>query len=171
MSLIDLDEPVALMVGKLRELWSVVPVVVGSGSDTRGGFDPNDGLKCPRIIAVEGDPGELRKGKTKITTIPGKTEITVYKVGKVPTEKGYKKNFAHSETHLTIDIYNGESKIRLDKCYKEIVRICYLLNGSIGGNYTRLRVGDDTDLTNRRAGLWRTTLEIYLIKTSDYIGS
>ena len=175
MSLLDLAEPVSHIVGKLKEEWSLVPVVVGDGSDTRGGFDPGDGLKYPRIIAVEGEfvNGSFvpRKGKTKLATIDGKTEITVYKVGKVPTERGYDKKFADSDTHLTIDIYNAEGKERLDLCYKEIVRICYKLNGSIGGNYTRLRVGDDLDLTNRKAGLWRTTLEIYLIKTSDYIGS
>lgn len=168
---LDLAEPVGLIVGKLKELWSLVPVIVGGGSDKRGGFDPGDGLAHPRIVPVEGDYGSPRKGKTKLATIDGKTEITVYKVGKVPTEKGYDKQFADSETHITIDIYNAERKARLDACYKEVVRICYLLNGSIGGNYTRLRVGDDTDLTNRRSGLWRTTLEIYLIKTSDYIGN
>jgi hypothetical protein len=168
---LDLAEPVNLIVGKLEELWSLVPVVVGGGSDTRGGFDPGDGLAFPRIIPVEGTSESPRKGKTKLANISGETEITVYKVGKVPTERGYDKKFADSETHLTIDIYNAQGKERLDSCYKEIVRICYLLNGSIGGNYTRLRVGDDTDLTNRRRGLWRTTLEIYLLKVSDYIGS
>ena len=165
---LDLAEPVALMVGKLKDNWSLAPVVVGGGSDTRGGFNPGDGLKHPRIIPVEGTPNEPRKGRTKLSTIPGKSEITVYKVGKVPEEFGTSK-FADSETHLTIDIYNGESKTRLDLCYKEVVRICYLLNGSIGGNYSRLRVGGDTDLTNRSTGLWRTTLEIYLIKVSDSI--
>lgn len=169
--LLDLAEPVNLIVGKLKELWSLVPVVVGDGNDTRGGFNPGDGLPHPHIIPVEGNPGEPRKGRTKLSLIAGQTEITVYKVGKVPTEKGIDKQFANSETHLTIDIYNADGKLRLDECYKEILRICYLLNGSIGGNYTRLRVGDDTDLTNRNAGLWRTTLEIYLLKTSDYIGS
>ena len=168
---LDLAEPVSHMVGKLKENWSLYPVVVGGGTDTRGGFNPGDGLKYPRIIAVEGTVDEPRKGKTKLATIPGKTEITVYKVGTVPTEKGYDKKFADSETHLTIDIYNAEGKDRLNACYREVLRICYLLNGSIGGNYTRLRVGDDTDLTNRRTGLWRTTLEVYLLKTSDYIGS
>lgn len=165
---LDLAEPVALLVGKLKEEWSLNPVTVGGGSDTRGGFNPGEGLKYPRIIPVEGDPGEPRKGRTKLTTISGQTEITVYKVGKVPTEYG-NKTFADSETHLTIDIYNAEGKTRLDLCYKEVLRICYLLNGSIGGNYNRLRVGDDTDLTNRTAGLWRTTLEIYLLKVSDSI--
>lgn len=164
---LDLAEPVALIVGKLKDNWSLVPVDVGGG-DTRGGFNPGGGLKHPHIIAVEGTVDEPRKGRTKLTTITGGTEITVYKVGKVPTEYGNKK-FADSETHLTIDIYNGQGKERLDLCYKEVVRICYSLNGSIGGNYNRLRVGDDTDLTNRRRGLWRTTLEIYLIKVSDSI--
>ena len=168
---LDLAEPVAHMVGKLKDNWSRAPVDVGGG-DTRGGFDPGDGLKHPRIVPVEGDivDGDFlpRKGKTKLTTIDGKTEITVYKVGKVPTESPNRK-YADSETHLTIDIYNGEGKTRLDLCYKEVLRICYLLNGSVGGNYHRLRVGDDTDLTNRRRGLWRTTLEIYLIKVSDSI--
>lgn len=165
---LDLAEPVALIVGKLKELWSLVPVVVGGGSDTRGGFNPGDGLPYPKIVAVEGTPDEPRKGTTKLATIDGKTEITVYKVGKVPTESPNRK-FADSETHLTIDIYNGEGKERLDLCYKEVQRICYLINGSIGGNYSRLRVGDDTDLTNRRRGLWRTTIEIYLLKVSDSI--
>ena len=171
---IDLAEPVAHMVELLKENWSLYPVEltgVGGSGNFRGGFNPGDGLEYPRIVAVEGTVDEPRKGKTKLTTIDGKTEITVYKVGVVPKEKGYDKKFADSETHLTIDIYNAERKERLDLCLKEVKRICYLLNGSIGGNYTRLRVGDDTDLTNRRTGLWRSTLEIYLLKTSDYIGS
>ncbi|MCK5613984.1 hypothetical protein KAR91_69620 [Candidatus Pacearchaeota archaeon] len=175
---LDLAEPVAHMVERLKENWSLYPVEltgVGGSGNFRGGFNTGDGLKHPRIIAVEGEMVDdtfiPRKGKTKLTTIEGKTEITVYKVGVVPTEKGYDKKFANSETHLTIDIYNAERKERLDLCLKEVKRICYLLNGSIGGNYTRLRVGDDTDLTNRRTGLWRSTLEIYLIKVDDYIGS
>lgn len=168
MANLDLAEPVDLIVSKLKEHWSKTPVVV-LGSDTRGGFDPGDGLSHPVIRAVEGEPDKPRRGRTPIKSLPGLTEILVYKVGKVPTEQGVDKKFGDSETHVTIDIYNGQSKVRMDACYKEAQRVMYKLHCTIGGNYHRLRVGDDTDLTNRAAGLWRTTLEVYLIKIADYI--
>lgn len=167
---LDLAEPVDLIVSKLKEHWSKIPVPV-LGSDTRGGFDPGDGLSHPIIRAVEGEPDKPRRGRTPIKTMPGGTEILVYKVGKTPIEgsQTIDKKFGDSETRVTIDIYNGQSKARMHSCYKEAQRIMYKLYCTIGGNYNTLRVGEDTDLTNRAAGLWRTTLDVYLIKISDYL--
>ncbi len=165
---LDLAEPVTYIVDQLKDLWSLIPVAV-LGSDTRGGFDPGEGLKHPQIIPVEGPEGEPRKGRTKLGLLPGLTEITVYKVSKTTEPKTQDKKFGNSFTRLTIDVYNAEGRVRMYQCYNEAQRIMYYLQCHIGGNYNRMEIEQDTELTNRTAGLWRTKFDIMLIKVSDYI--
>jgi len=173
LSSLDLDDPVQVVLNIIKDNFSEVPVTVISGF-TRGGYARN-GKELPRVIPVE---GEVKNGrfyprnkKTKIQLVPAKAEVYVYEVSdQGDQEETVDGQFGDIRVRVTIDIFHGESRARLQELYKEIKRCLYKSKDNPGGNYSHLIRGQKTDLTNRQAGFWRYTQDVELIKVSDYFG-
>lgn len=167
---LDLGDPVQVVLDIIKENFSESAVEVITGF-TRGGYKKPH----PRFIPVEGEvvKGRFRprKGKTNLTQVPAKAEVLVYEVSDGGDEEAsIDEKFGDINSTVTIDIYHVRSRIRLVALYNEIRRCLYKEKYSPGGNYTYLIRGQKQDLSNRSAGFWRYTLEVILVKVSDYFG-
>lgn len=167
---LDLGDPVQVVLDIIKDNFSATKVEVITGY-TRGGYKKPH----PRFIPVEGEVKDgrfrPRKGATNLANIPAKAEVLVYEVSDGgDEEKTIDEKFGDINSTVTIDMYHARSRARLQELYNEIKRCIYKNKYSPGGNYTYLIRGQKIDLSNRKAGFWRYTQEVILVKVSDYFG-
>lgn len=167
---LDLGDPVQIVLNVIKENFSEMAVEVITGF-TRGGYEKPH----PRFIPVEGEVKDgrfrPRKGKTNFSNMPSKAEVLVYEVSDGGDEEhSVDEKFGDINQTVTIDIYHIQSRARLVSLHKEIVRCLYKQKYSPGGNFTYLIRGQKQDLSNRKAGFWRYTQDVILVKVSDYFG-
>jgi hypothetical protein len=167
---LDLADPVLTVVDILKDGFSEIGVEVVEGF-CRGGY----AKPHPRIIPVEGEVVnnrfKPRKGRTNLRATPGKAEVLVYEVSDTGDEENtVDEKFGNVRVRVTIDIYHAQSRARLISLYNEIRRCLYASKYNPGGNYHFLKRLQKTDLSNRKAGFWRYTQDVELLKVSDYFG-
>lgn len=167
---LDLADPVLTIINIIDQNFSHLPVEVISGF-TRGGY----ATPWPRVIPVEGEyEGSTfipRRGRTSFKDLEAMAEVYIYEVSDTGDEETtLDELFGDIRVRVTIDIYHGESRARLISLYDEIKRCLYKAKRSPGGNWHFLKRLQKIDLSNRKAGFWRYTQDVELLKVSDYFG-
>lgn len=166
---LDLADPVTTILGIITTNFSEIPVTVISGF-TRGGYTK----PWPRFIPVEGEVREgryyPRKGKTDLSSVPGKAEVLVYEVSDSGDVALQNLNYGDREILVSIDIYHKRSRDLIRLLYHEIVRCLYLKKKTPGGGYHHYNLREKRDLSNRKAGFWRFVQDIEMVTVGTWIG-